>query len=412
MLKQEILQKTDIIILSKVRWDWQSQSVQKLTLWLSRYVRNVIFIENFPKRFPTPYELYRIKDRILGFLSIKKTIKYSSALIKESNISIVTPLVLPSINFIFNLLNRRLFLPVLIRHIKKAYGINLPLVFCFLPLRPSLDFIKLFKPKLLAYYCTDNFLGDPQFPNDVHEIEHFLIENADFVICSSNFLFREKQKIRNDIIEIPSSVDFSLFTQADNGMIVGPIGRVCYFGDINNTRIDFSIIQSIALNNIEVWLIGPVRNKIPKLPKNVKLFGKVEHDKLPGYLKDCDCLILPYKINELAKGILPAKIFECFASGKPIIATALPDLSLYNDVINIASTSDKFVEIIRHIDQYETSDKYEKRIKVAMEHSEDNQFSQLGDEICAKISNKEDRTIINEYEEEKYCRKNPKPENN
>jgi len=388
MFKEDVLGNSDVIILSKIEWNWQRQLLHQLSFWLAQCARNVIFIENFPKRLPRFYELNRVLMRIL-YHGRPRAIKYQDSLIQKNNIFIITPFSFPPVNFIFNLLNRRFFFPVLIRRIKKDYNLNQTIIFCFLPTQASLDFIELFKPKLLIYYCVSNFIADPLSPKDIVQTEFRVLKEADMVVCDSDFLYQSKREIRDDIVQVLPAVDFALFNQSDNGMVTGPIKRVCYFGGINNIRIDFQIIDSIASDNIEVRLIGPIRDCIPELPKNVKIFGMVEYKNLPHYLKDCDCLILPYKVNEFTKGVIPAKLFECFATGKPVIATALPDLLLYRDVINIASTPKEFINIIKNINLYETKDKYEKRIKIAKEHSEDRQFNRLWEVMRFKALKKE-----------------------
>ncbi len=58
----------------------------------------------------------------------------------------------------------------------------------------------------------------------------------------------------------------------------------------------------------------------------VQYRGAVPHEGLPASLAGVDAYVLPYEINNLTKGISPAKTYECLATGKPVVASPLPAL--------------------------------------------------------------------------------------
>jgi hypothetical protein len=61
-----------------------------------------------------------------------------------------------------------------------------------------------------------------------------------------------------------------------------------------------------------------------------------QHRDLPRYLVELDVLTIPYLINDFTIPIYPAKIYECFAVGKPVVATNLPELRPLEGLIRIA----------------------------------------------------------------------------
>jgi len=85
---KEILKNKNIIVISSIEWDWQWQRHHQITFWLSNLAEKVIFVENFPKRFPRINEISRISKRlkIFGRKSIRLR-RYQSILNKAGNIS-------------------------------------------------------------------------------------------------------------------------------------------------------------------------------------------------------------------------------------------------------------------------------------------------------------------------------------
>jgi glycosyltransferase involved in cell wall biosynthesis len=56
------------------------------------------------------------------------------------------------------------------------------------------------------------------------------------------------------------------------------------------------------------------------------LTGKVPFDDMPSYLAAADICLLPAHINEIMMNIVPIKMYEYMAMGKPVIATKLPGI--------------------------------------------------------------------------------------
>jgi len=74
-----------------------------------------------------------------------------------------------------------------------------------------------------------------------------------------------------------------------------------------------------------VILVGPVKTP-HAFPSNVELPGQQPHKKLREFVARADVLLLPYAHNEYTRAVMPAKTYECLATGRPIVATPLPEL--------------------------------------------------------------------------------------
>jgi glycosyltransferase involved in cell wall biosynthesis len=79
---------------------------------------------------------------------------------------------------------------------------------------------------------------------------------------------------------------------------------------------------------------------------NVRLLGQKRHDELPAYCKGLDVGIIPYKIDERMRFVNPLKMREYLSAGLPVVSTAVPEVTRYPDLVQVASTPDEWVAAI------------------------------------------------------------------
>jgi glycosyltransferase involved in cell wall biosynthesis len=75
-------------------------------------------------------------------------------------------------------------------------------------------------------------------------------------------------------------------------------------------------------------LDASIANQIQSLglSKQVSCCGMIDYQFLPQYLSLANLAILPFKINEITKDIIPIKILQYLSSGLPVVSTPLPDV--------------------------------------------------------------------------------------
>jgi glycosyltransferase involved in cell wall biosynthesis len=120
-----------------------------------------------------------------------------------------------------------------------------------------------------------------------------------------------------------------------------PVGRprLCVVGGFD-WRMDESLLYALARRRPEWQLIlaGPRRrpwgDHLIRL-SNVHWLGRITADRVRSVIADCDVTLIPYRLTEWTNACVPVKVFEYLAESKPVIATPLPELNLFRDVLTL-----------------------------------------------------------------------------
>ncbi len=148
----------------------------------------------------------------------------------------------------------------------------------------------------------------------------------------------------NKISVIPAGVDLERFNpQVDGSEIREKYGikkdeiLLFFMGWIYGFSGMKEVAESISTTNnekVKLMIVGEgdlyeplLRMKSEKnLDGRLILTGKVPFGDIPKYLAAADICLLPAYKNEIMMNIVPIKIYEYMAMGKPVIATALPGI--------------------------------------------------------------------------------------
>lgn len=374
------MRNTDIIILSGIDWNFSWQRHQILATYFAKKGFRVNFVNSTMVKNP---DLKHFLKRLKRKFSNKKNKDYDLL----NNLKVIRPLIMPSTNTIFRIINNKILLKRLLKKFDSLL-LQSPIIICYIPNQTTLDIINHIKPSLVIYDCVSNYTSLKGIPKDTQNIEDELIEKSDIVTADSDYLIKKLKAKRNEVVQIMPGVDYELFSHANIGP-VKKIKKICYFGGIREDTIDIDLLFNLTnkLKNFEFLFVGPVNSDIPDFPANCKFVGKVPHSELPLKIKHYDCILLPYKINDFTQGVIPSKFYEAFATGKPIIATPLDNFMPYKDIIILAQNVEEFVNAIENIEMYESDNKFKKRISVAKENSWEKQCCRFLNLIAAsKIS--------------------------
>ncbi len=140
----------------------------------------------------------------------------------------------------------------------------------------------------------------------------------------------------------------------DDNVIVF-VGTIYPFAGLMELVNNFNVIEN-ETQNVKLIIVGggPSYDKLEKLVISKKLESKViltnfiPQKEIPKYISLADICINSFEINYVTNRILPTKIIEYFACGKPVLSTPLsgtkellPDEKygiLYSDSQNFAKT--------------------------------------------------------------------------
>ena len=118
---------------------------------------------------------------------------------------------------------------------------------------------------------------------------------------------------------------------------------VCYSGNIYEGRgIDQLIECAKELKDVLFLIVGGLDEDVNRIralaesknAENIMLTGFVPQKRVAMYLASADALVLPYTLETTIKGgtkakdfTSPIKLFEYMASGRPIVASAIPSVT-------------------------------------------------------------------------------------
>ncbi|MDF1500223.1 MAG: glycosyltransferase [Anaerolineales bacterium] len=205
----------------------------------------------------------------------------------------------------------------------------------------------------MIYDCMDEHSGFSTNSKSMLDLENTLIKESDLIWASSRALVAKCEQAGGEVLHVPNGVDEHLLNikggqevPAEIAGLTGPI--IGYIGAISSW-FDFDLIRSAADRHPE-WLfilVGSAWGADPHQDlaryENVHFLGERSYERIPGFLNSFDVCLIPFKLNNLTNATDPVKFYEYLAFGKPIVATALPELPSDHILVRKTEDPDSFV---------------------------------------------------------------------
>jgi glycosyltransferase involved in cell wall biosynthesis len=207
-------------------------------------------------------------------------------------------------------------------------------------------------PHHLSCYHVDDEYSFSAASGPIPRNEMRLLKEAGQVFIHSETMLRAKGSINPHTAHIPNGVDYDRYAVAapeadDLRAIPGP--RIGYSGWLK-PQIDWWLLQRLAERHPE-WsfvFVGPVQRhpdvednvaRLRQLP-NVYILGGRPTSALHGYVQHFDVCLMPYAIDRYTHFIYPVKVHEYLATGNPVVASPLPNLREFEQVLLFAGDVD------------------------------------------------------------------------
>lgn len=218
--------------------------------------------------------------------------------------------------------------------------------------------IQSMRPVLTVYECAEEWSEygtKPHLKAYIRERDEQLCRCADLVLVPSMAMLERKRPFNENTHLVPWGVRTDLYAAAQSSTTSVPediaslphpvIGM---FGMLDGRRLHRELLIHLATNHPD-WSIVLIGRCMPNLDQaplraldNVHFLGFQPVELLPGYCKAFDVCIIPYMVNEFTRSIMPLKLVEYLATGKPVVATALPAADGFRDVVRVADSIESF----------------------------------------------------------------------
>lgn len=123
-----------------------------------------------------------------------------------------------------------------------------------------------------------------------------------------------------------------------------------YFGTISTWfNFDYILRSLEECADIQYELFGPLAGvQIPK-HERIHYHGTIEHEKLLENIKDADCLIMPFLINEIIEAVDPVKLYEYINFNKNILTCRYEEIERFEPFVYFYTGYDEFIKQILNL---------------------------------------------------------------
>lgn len=220
-------------------------------------------------------------------------------------------------------------------------------------------FLWIFRGYTTLYDSVD-YQGSRGKALDIQEKK--LLRTVALVTCVSQTLATLYRRTRKDVTVVPLGFNPRSFLKPKK--YSKPHDGLCTVGFVGaiNSRLDFELLEETvrALPNFRFVFVGPIQESEDSGRKsiqedmrtllsypNVVHVGEFPKERLSGYLRDIDVGIIPYDVSQPFNAYShPMKLLDYFWFGKPVVATALPELKRYIPYVTLAENSKGFIRAL------------------------------------------------------------------
>jgi glycosyltransferase involved in cell wall biosynthesis len=227
------------------------------------------------------------------------------------------------------------------------------------------------QPDISLYYNIDDYtLYWPNRVNEIRRLERETVLASNVTVCVARSRAEElRTTVPNavgKIHHIPHGTPSAFLAEqgltrpapAPPDIAHLPRPLIGYIGSIED-RIDWPLMEqlSASLPEASIVVVGRVPHAINEgwyrscarflSRSNVHAIGWRPHAALPAYYQSFDVILIPYCCDHpFNRACSPTKIMDGMGSGRPIVATAIPECRLYSRLFDVAENTEEFVAAV------------------------------------------------------------------
>lgn len=358
-----------VVVLSTIDWEAAWQRHQIFAAQFAAAGRQVFFVENTGFRNPGIADAGRLAHRLARLTNRREAAPQGV----PAGVTVVSPAVLPPTRTAFRILNNTWLVPRLATRLKEAGLRPGPIVIVYVATATTLALLERLAPALVVYDCASHFAAHPGAPPDFDALEARLLRRADLVVTDSKFLHDRLASQHPRVVRVHQGVDESFFAAKPPS---GSWRSFCYYGTWV-PELDARLPAALAEAGFEVTLSGFVKGPPPAMPPKVRRLPPVPRERLVERLQEFDAFLLPHLLTPFHQGVIPAKLYECLAMGRPVLATALPSMQEVKEHVYVAASPEEWVRVARDLPRTETPERRAARIALARKHTHAAEFAHL-----------------------------------
>ncbi|KAA3632189.1 MAG: glycosyltransferase family 1 protein [Calditrichaeota bacterium] len=378
------IEKETIITFSTQNWADLWTRKQRFSLQFARQGNRVVYIEtqfhwvSYFLQFKTQWR--RIFLFLTGFRKV------------EENLYIYTPPILFPAFQIFPSIAKfnNVILAFFVKREMIKHQMTEPVLWMYTHFNKPL--VKKLKSKKVLYECVDDYSEAKGLikKETVIKQEKETLKQSSAVIVTADSLKPKMLEENNNVHIISNAANIAHFKKAYNSVLSEPDEyksiqrpRLLFIGALQYW-VDQELIACLAESHPEwqILFVGPVSVSTKRLNnfKNIHLLGRKDYDDLPNYLAHSDIALNPYKVDGVAEGCSPLKLYEYLAAGLPVVSTEMPEVRKFEGIVKVAENYNEFIDAV---DEFLSMDKQSldnikaKSVEISTLHSWENRFKKV-----------------------------------
>ncbi|HAV93206.1 TPA: hypothetical protein DCW38_08535 [candidate division WOR-3 bacterium] len=270
----------------------------------------------------------------------------------QKNLYVFTPIFIPMKDSGFLLEVNSLLLKIQIKIIISMLKMKDPLIWIANP--NGYIFLRKSKKLKSVYQIVDKVSAYRHAGEMVKTFDSDLCRDSDLIFTPGRMLYEEKKtQYPEKVFRIKHGVDTEHFVIKSDIMPYDfpQNGKktFTYWGSIDYKKVDYSLLKYLAENGSEfnILLIGRVfdfKMEDFKEYKHIYFLREKKYEELPLYAFFSDGFLIPWdKDDEMNRNASPIKLREYLSTGKPVIATYIPEFEEFRDYIMISRDNREFL---------------------------------------------------------------------